>query len=105
MIDGKESSKVNHLAMHKIAAKPFIPLHKPGEWYRDKFGWKQQPYPAEEKKQKHFYKEMRNKRIERATYGITSVQKTHSVVHAAISSDKTPKNELKLLKKLHLTSG
>jgi len=101
MIDGKKSAKINHQAMHQIANKAYVPQHEPGEWYRDKFGWKQQPFPAEEKKQKNFAKENTNKRVVKATYGTNFVQKPQKTPQR-ISSDKTPKAELELLKKLHL---
>merc|ERR1712227_224589 len=39
-----------------LKSKP-KPLHKPGEWYKDKFGWNQEPDPAEEKQRVKFAKE------------------------------------------------
>merc|ERR1711988_994624 len=64
--DGKKpKSDTATIGIKQIMKKKVKPEHKPGEWYKDKWGWKQEPDPDAEAKRKKMAKEHKSKLTEK----------------------------------------
>merc|ERR1712072_413133 len=83
--------------------KKVKPLHKPGEWYRDQYGWKQEPYPEEEKKRIALAKKNQKKFAAQADI-YTQERINHSGFTSKHAAKKLKKSKQKFTKVLKKTS-